>query len=444
MQNSRSKNVSEITEALWLRLKKSGLPIHSFLAEQGGTLLKEAYVAPYTAMDLHRMFSITKSLCSLAIGFLYADGRLSLDDRITDYFPEYCSCGDIHPWLKEMTIRHMLSMETCHSSTTYKADTSKNWVESFFITPPSHRSGQIFLYDTSSSHTLAALVKKLSGKGILDYLREECLDKTIFSKEAYIILDPFGSEMGGSGLMARPMDLLKLGRFCMDILKNGTGRFADYLREAVSFKVPTIHFGQTAEEQQGYGYQFWRIRNGFAMYGMGGQYVLFYPDPDLVFVVTADTQNIKGGNQKILDLIHDAVEEIQDQPEQTWKPAGPRSWDSSYRLFANPGGFSRLSLSFGPAEGTLALSGPDSAFHIPFSFHTQTISVLEGYEQRIAVQGMWAGHDTLYLPVQIAGECVGSIHFLLRLSDERITVWMKKIEETYFQEFQGFLEGIKE
>ncbi|WP_313257329.1 hypothetical protein, partial [Lacrimispora sp.] len=118
--------------------------------------------------------------------------------------------------------------------------------------------------------------------------------------------------------------------------------------------------------------------------------------------------------------------------------------DASYRLFANPGGFSRLSLSFGPAEGALALSGPDSAFHIPFSFHTQTISILEEYKQRIAVQGMWAGPDTLYLPVQIAGECVGSIHFLLRLSDERVTVWMKKIEETYFHEFQGFLEGVKE
>lgn len=444
MQNSRFKNIPELTEALWLRLKESGLPIHSFLAQQGGTILKEAYKAPYTASDLHRMFSITKSFCSLATGFLYADGKLSLDDRITDYFPEYCSCGEIHPWLKEMTIRHMLSMETCHSAATYKADPGKNWVESFFTTPPTHRSGQIFLYDTSSSHTLAALVKKLTGKGVLDYLREKCLDKTGFSKEAYIIPDPFGSEMGGSGLMARPMDLLKLGRFCMDTIKNGTGKFAEYLREAVAFKVPTIHFGQTTDEQQGYGYQFWRIRNGFAMYGMGGQYVLFYPDSDLVFVVTADTQNIKGGNQKILDLIHDAVEEIQSGPEQIRMTKGPGPWDVSYQLCANPGGFYRLSLSFGPEDGTLVLSAPDSAFHIPFSFHSQKVSILEGYKQRIAVQGMWAGPDSLYLPVQIAGECVGSIHFLLRLSDKRITVWMKKIEETYFHEFQGFLEGIKE
>lgn len=444
MQNDKNQRILKSTERLWLRLRESGLPIHSFLAEQSGRLLKEAYQAPYSAMDLHRMFSITKSFCSLAAGFLYADGMLSLDDRITGHFPEYCPDGEIHPWLKEMTIRHMLTMETCHSATTYKADAGKNWVESFFTTRPSHRSGQIFLYDTSSSHTLAALVKKLTGKGVLDYLREKCLDQTGFSREAYIIPDPFGSEMGGSGLMARPMDLLKLGRYCMDTIRNGEGKFADYLRDAVSFQVPTIHFGQTLDEQQGYGYQFWRIRNGFAMYGMGGQYVLFYPDQDLIFVVTADTQNIKGGNQKILDLIHEEAAKMMDSPGHQPVPSGPPLWDASYRLSPNPSGFSRLSLSFGPKEGTLILYSRDNSFSFPFSFDTAFVSVLAGYQERITVQGMWADTQTLYLPVQIAGECVGSIHLLLKLSDEKITVWMKKIEETYFQEFQGFLEGEKE
>jgi len=444
MQNNSSINISEITDALWLRLKESGLYIHSFLAEQKGTLLKEAYQAPYKASDLHRMFSVTKSFCSLATGFLCADGLVTLEDRIVDYFPEYCSSGKVHPWLEAMTIRHMLTMETCYSSTTYKADPDKNWVESFFTTLPSHRSGQIFLYDTSASHTLAALVKKRTGKGVLDYLREKCLDEKGFSKEAYIIQDPFGAEMGGSGLMARPMDLLKLGRYCMDTIRNGTGVFADYLREAVSFQVPTIHFGQTLDEQQGYGYQFWRIRDGFAMYGMGAQYVLFYPHLDLIFVITADTQNRKGGNQIILDLVHDAVKRIQDTPVQTSVPAGPRSFQASYRLKENPSGFSRLSLSFGPSEGTLVLYGTENTFHIPFSFDAPAVSILNAYDQRIAVQGMWADTDVLYLPVQITGEYVGSIHILLRLSEENITVWMKKVEETAFNEFKGFLEGEKE
>ena len=459
MQNNNygtASHIGAIVEELWLSLKKSEFPVHSFLADKGGKLLKEAYEAPYEKDDFHRMFSITKSFCSLAVGFLYEEGRLSLEDRITDYFPEYCLNREIHPWLREMTIRHMLSMETCYSSTTYKLDSSKNWVESFFTTAPTHRSGQIFLYDTSSSHTLAALVKKLTGKGLLDYLREKCLDQIGFSKDAYILSDPFGSKMGGSGLMARPMDLLKLGRYCMDTIRKGEGKFADYLREAVSFQVPTIHSGDTLDEQQGYGYQFWRIRKGFAMYGMGGQYVLFYPEEDLVFVITADTQKIKGGNQKILDLVYEAVDRACHRPDRL---AGPeetaglkqsqiepdqKAWDASYRLYQNPAGFSRLTLSFGPAEGLLVLSGKDTDFLFPFTFEEARISVLPKYEQRIALQGMWAHDRTLYLPVQIVGECVGSIHLLLRLSEDKITVWMRKIEETYFNEFQGFLEGERE
>jgi CubicO group peptidase (beta-lactamase class C family) len=450
MQNKKEQLMGDLSEALWLRLTKSGLPVHSLLTDWNGITIKEAYQAPYGKTDLHRMFSITKSFCSIAAGFLCADGKITLEDRIVDYFPEYCS-DQTHPWLKEMTIRHMLSMETCHTSTTYKIHSGNNWVESFFITPPSHRSGQIFLYDTSSSHTLAALVKKLTGKGVLDYLREKCLDQIGFSKEAYIINDPFGSEMGGSGLMALPSDLLKLGRYCMDTILDGQGDFADYLREAVSFQTPTVHFGQTFDEQQGYGYQFWRIRNGFAMYGMGGQYVLFYPKQNLVFVVTADTQNIKGGNQLILDMIGDVVESFTLETEALKNNLDlradfnqPDSWNESYRLCDNQRGFQKLSLSFDQSEGVLTLTGSENCFSIPFSFEEPKVSFLQGYGERIAVKAMWADSNSLYLPIQVVGECVGSIHIMLRLSDEKITVWMKKIEETYFAEFQGFFEGKKE
>ena len=451
MQSKNYKTASDtgaVMEELWLSLREREFPVHSFLADKGGKLLKEAYEAPYGKDDFHRMFSVTKSFCSLAAGFLCEEGRLSLEDRITDYFPEYCLNREIHPWLRAMTIRHMLSMETCYSSTTYKLNTKKNWVESFFTTPPTHRSGQIFLYDTSSSHILAALVKKLTGKGLLDYLREKCLDQIGFSKDAYILSDPFGSEMGGSGLMARPMDLLKLGRYCMDTIQKKKGKFADYLREAVSFQAPTIHSGDTLDEQQGYGYQFWRIRNGFAMYGMGGQYVLFYPDQDLVIVITADTQKIKGGNQKILDLVYGAVEKtghgLKKLTGSEETKESSKTWNASYRLLQNPAGFSRLTLSIGPGEGLLVLSGADTDFPFPFSFEEARISVLPKYEQRIAIRGVWAHDHTLYLPVQIVGEYVGSIHLLLRLSEHKVTVWMRKVEETSFNEFQGFLEGEKE
>lgn len=444
MHNNNHVPSKDRMELLWLRLKESGLPIHSFLAEQGGNLLTEHYQAPYTRSDLHRMFSITKSFCALAVGYLLEDGLISLTDPITGYFPEYLSGEETSPWLLNMTIKHMLTMQTCHSATTYKIDRQKNWVESFFRVPPTHKSGEIFLYDTSAAHTLAALVKKLSGKGVLDYLREKCLDKLDFSKDAYIIKDPFGSEMGGSGLMACPRDLLKTGRFCMDTIRHGSGIFADYLRDAVSFQVPTIHFGQTLDEQQGYGYQIWRIRDGFAMYGMGGQYVLFYPETDTILVITADTQNIKGGQQKILDIIHDERKGFLNPVPNPPVFTVPSFHDASYRLLPGSQGFTKLSLFFDSKEGSLTLWGPGKTYKIPFSFTAPAVNILNGYEQRIAVKALWPDFRTLYLPVSVVGEYVGSIHILLSLSENGITVWMKKVEESLFHEFSGFLTGIKE
>lgn len=429
-------------QTIWERLRAENLPVHSFLAEQGGTLMIEKYLAPYTAHDLHRMFSVTKSFCSIAIGFMIEDGLISLNDGITDYFTEYRPLDGFHPWLKEMTIRHMLKMETCHSSTTYKIDNDKNWVSSFFLTPPNHRSGQIFLYDTSSSHTLAALIKKRTGKGVLDYLREKWQDTVKFSEDAYIISDPFGTEMGGSGLMARPSDLLSVGRFCMDTVKSGTGVFADYLREAVSFQTPTLHAGIVPEEKQGYGYQFWRIRGGFAMYGMGGQYILFYPDLDLIIVLTADTQYNGGGNRILLGIIYDTLKEFLSSETPYIKKEAPRGWNASYRLFENSNGFSTLSLNCDESGGMLRLQGKDALFHVPFSFDGISVSVLEKYRQRIAVSAVRPAPDMLYLPVQIVDECVGSIHIMLHTDGDRITVRMHKVEETYFNEFEGFLEGV--
>ena len=67
----------------------------------------------------------------------------------------------------------MLMMRTCHASTTYKVDMKSDWVESFFIVPPTHKPGTVFHYDTSAAHVLCALVEKLTHMPMLDYMKEK-------------------------------------------------------------------------------------------------------------------------------------------------------------------------------------------------------------------------------------------------------------------------------
>ena len=99
-----------------------------------------------------------------------------------------------------------------------------------------------------------------------------------------------------------------------------------------------------------------------------------------------------------------------------------------------------MSLSYQGEEGILTLVNQEQTFTVPFSFRLPAVSRLEGYRQRIAVQARFLDKNSLYLPVQIVDECVGSIHILIHLDKDMATVYMRKIEETYFSEFQGFFE----
>ena len=303
-----------------------GISMHSFLFCKDNCLVAEGYYAPVKKNDLHRMFSVTKSFVSIAIGFLQEEGRLSLDDSIVKFFPEYVpNTSEAHPWLLATTIRDMLSMRSCHASTTYDKFSSKtDWVKSFFTVAPTHNPGTVFHYDTSSSHTLCALVEKLTGMKMLDYLRNKVLNEIGFSKEAYCLTDGFGVSMGGSGLMATSRDLML---FALLILNNGklNGKqyiSADYIKESTSFQTATCVTGPVPSESQGYGLQFWIGEHGsIVCYGMGGQLAILLPEYNTAIVTTADTQGYQGGNQVIYDAIFRHILPELEKKKAPWTPS---------------------------------------------------------------------------------------------------------------------------
>lgn len=303
-----------------------GISMHSFLLCKDDCLVAEGYYAPVKKNDLHRMFSVTKSFVSIAIGLLQEEGRLSLDDSIVKFFPEYVpNTSEAHPWLLATTIRDMLSMRSCHASTTYDKFSSKSdWVKSFFTVAPTHKPGTVFHYDTSATHTLCALVEKLTNMKMLDYLRNKVLNEIGFSQEAYCLTDGFGISMGGSGLMATSRDLIC---FALLILHNGklNGKqyiSADYIKEATSFQTATCVTGPIPSESQGYGLQFWvGEHNSSVCYGMGGQLAILLPEYNTAIVTTADTQGYQGGNQVIYDAIFRHILPELEKRQSPWTPS---------------------------------------------------------------------------------------------------------------------------
>ena len=85
---------------------------------------------------------------------------------------------------------------------------------------------------------MGALVEKLTGMELLDYLRTKFLDELGFSKEAFILKSPDGKvSMGGSGMCATPQDILKVMYLRMANLMESNCCLPDILRRQLLNRV---------------------------------------------------------------------------------------------------------------------------------------------------------------------------------------------------------------
>lgn len=453
------------------RLEALDISMHGIMIMRDSRICMETYYKPYSRDRLHRMFSITKSFVSIAIGFLEQEEKLSLDDHITDYFQDKLPKSGVHEYLQMLTIRDMLTMRTCHDKTTYKAPGVTDWVGSFFTTPPLHAPGTQFSYDTSSTHVLCALVERLSGMELLDYLRSKFLDEIGFSKEAYIAKDPNGVSAGGSGLCALPIDILKV----LYIISRGgiiNGRELiphDYICAAVKKHSDPYGKSGVIEEMQGYGYQIWMTRNnGYVLYGMGGQLALYVPDKDIFMMTTADVQGRQGGVQLIYDAFWEeiyhkidskahAIQSDDDTlklyndflhtrglmvlPGAHESPMASRINNVTYQCDSNGCGMTEIKVSLDNNKGTLTYVNQTGRHAIDFAFGQNVFQTFPGYNLNCAASAAWRTENNLLILLQIIDYAVGRIYISVSYKDNLITVMLRKIEENLFPEYNGIFGG---
>lgn len=449
-------------EELEKRFAGQRIRMHGYLLLAGDRMIAEKYWAPYGENTLHRMYSITKSFVAIAIGLLLREGRIGLEDHICDYFPEKLPEGGAHPWCREMTIRDMLSMRTCYASTTYKLYEGEDWTESFFRVTPDHVPGTVFSYDTSSAHVLCALVEKLTGKKMLDYMREKFLDRLGFSEEAYILEDPVGVSQGGSGMLCTLRDLAKAAWLCnhYGVLNGEELLPKEFLKEAFGPVVPT-DLQPTLDEQCGYGFMTWMPREeGFVFYGMGGQLAVCFPRKDFCFLTMADTIGNPAGLQMIYDSFYQTVYPwLTDKPEANPEAFAARDAGSIskreqpdskalseeeirnrtngqvYSFYENP--MQWKNLTFDWEKGCLDFEIPEGRFALRFGQQDwERQSFLDsGY--RCECLGVWKlGHFILHC--FITDEEQGHVSMDFAWKDDRLSVRMSATSEPFFLRFRGF------
>jgi len=453
------------------------LCMHSFLLLRHGKVAAEGYWPPFDKDRKHRMYSISKSFTAIAVGMMIDEGKMSLDSTAAEFFPEHIPTNP-HPYVLEATVRDLLMMSTQNEYNSYNWD-STDYTQTFFNHgAPKHKPGQFFNYDTAATTVLCAIVEKLSGKTMLEYMMP-VLAQTGFSQDAYCIQTPEGRSWTGSGIMCTPRDLARFAQLCMNGGEWGGKQLLnrDYVTEATSWQIDTSVSADHMEMRHGYGYQIWRLRKGgFAFYGMGSQYAFCMPQHGTILILTGDTQGTGAAGDVLFNMYYDLVDKMSNTPlpEDSAaqnklaecisqlaipRPLGKAETASAkeisgkkFTLEENEAGMKWLQLHIEPDKCRLQYENASGQHELVFGmnkyepqlfpekYNGRRMSVRDTHYQCIGA-GAWPEDKVFLGKIYSVDDHLGSINIQLTFAGNEVTGYMTKAAEDFFHDYHGFLIG---
>ena len=298
--------------------------LHSIMVIKDGKVVLEQWYRGHTPDSAHIMFSVSKTFTATAVGLAIADGKMSLDDKVTDYFSDVPLPAVYNPC--NATVKDLLMMAGGHDTDPTMAvlDVDARAMKSslkegtnvpsvFFTHPFVHEPGTHFCYNSLGTYILSYIVQKVTGECILDYLTTRIFEPLGIDKP-YWEADNMGVNCGGWGLHLKTEDMAKFGQL---LLQKGKwyGRQlipAEWVEEMGKAHIECAPAQMSPEEadallppsendwRQGYGYQTWRNKvEGFRADGAGGQNIIVLPQKNAVVITTAWTSNA----QRELDFV---------------------------------------------------------------------------------------------------------------------------------------------
>ncbi len=282
--------------------------IQSFMLQRHGHVVAEGWWSPYGPEIPHKLFSLSKSFTSTAVGLAIADGKLSLDDPVLSFFPEDAPSAP-GTYLKAMRVRDLLIMSSGQNSNTVtrlgevmrnSARSGEKITKAFLAAPVECKPGTLFIYNTPGSYMLSAIVQKVTGETVFDYLRPRLFEPLGIENPTWDA-SPQGITFGGVGLNIRTEDIARFGQL---YLQKGEWKGKQLLPatwvETATARQTSNGSEPTSDWDQGYGYQFWRCRHGlYRGDGAFGQFCIVMPQQDAVVAITSGTRDM----QAVMNLV---------------------------------------------------------------------------------------------------------------------------------------------
>ena len=287
------------------------------------------------------MASLTKpTMTALSVMQLVEQGRVGLDDRVSQYFPDFASNGK-----RDITIRLLLTHYSglppdvpLNDPWTGKAEGVRRAMTSPLINPP----GEKFVYSDINYIMLGLLVEKLSGMPLNQYVKVNILDPLGMKESGYlpssslrpiiaptqyddqgvmlrgVVHDPTARRMGGvaghAGLFSDAQDMSLYAQALLDRLKGRPSRFPLKQETLVLMTTPQQPAGKT--DLRGLG---WDIdthyssprgdvfsRSSFGHTGFAGTSLWIDPDSDSYVLILTNRVHPSGGHS-VVKLRHDVA-----------------------------------------------------------------------------------------------------------------------------------------
>ncbi len=286
--------------------------MHSFMLLRHGKVIAEAWWPPESADKPHVLWSLSKSFTSTAVGLAVEEGKLDIDDAVLKFFPEDAPENPSEN-LKAMRVRDLLTMTAGHQDELnwWK---EPNWAKAFLAHPVPHKPGTHFRYNTPATYMLSAIVQKVTGESVLEFLTPRLFEPLGIPKPKWDS-SPQGISIGGYGLYLRTEDIAKFGQLYLQKGKwNGQQLIPESWVEQATSKQVGNGSNPESDWNQGYGFQFWRSRHGaYRGDGKDGQYCIVLPEQDAVIAITANIKNMQAELNIVWDKLLPA---FQNQPLQ--------------------------------------------------------------------------------------------------------------------------------
>ncbi len=292
--------------------------VHSLMVVRHGHVVAEGWWHPFRRDEQHVMFSVSKTFTATAVGIAVAEGLLEVDDRVVDLLPDDAP-PDPSDNLAAMRVRDLLTMASGHGTDTMNF-TLRNlgrpgarWARDILAAPVTYEPGTRFVYNTGATYLLSAILHRLTGERILDYLTPRLL-KPLGIAGATWEQDPQGIDVGGYGLAITTEDLAAFGQL---LLQRGEweghrlvpAEWVDAMSAAQVDNGPH----DWVDWQRGYGYQVWRCRGeAYRADGAFGQFAVIWPEHDAVAVLTSGTAETNLELEAVFDVLADAFGEVPD------------------------------------------------------------------------------------------------------------------------------------